>query len=210
MARRRPRKPSKRQPQKREPYDRVLIVCEGSKTELNYFSEIKKKYGLSSANVPIVNEGPAPITVVETALNRQKKELNLGEKYDNVFCVFDRDEHPSFDRASTVAKENGLKLARSWPCFEFWFLLHFRYTRKPYVRSGNMSPADRCVRDLKKHLPSYEKAERGLFRDLEDLLEDAKSNAQRTIIDSEKTDNPNPSSEVHCLVDYLQYLKTDP
>ena len=67
---------------------------------------------LSSANVVLDNEGPAPITVVETALERQKRELNLGEKYDDVFCVFDRDEHPSFDEACAVAKANKLKLAR--------------------------------------------------------------------------------------------------
>lgn len=63
---------------------------------------------LSSANVVLDNEGPAPITVVETALERQKRELNLGEKYDVVFCVFDRDEHSSFDEACAVAKANKL------------------------------------------------------------------------------------------------------
>ena len=208
MARRRPRKPSKRQLQKREPYNRVLIVCEGSKTEPLYFREIRKRYRLSLANVAVVNEGSAPKSVVETALDHQIRELNLGEKYDDVFCVFDRDEHPSFEEACAVAKANKLKLARSWPCFEFWLLLHFRYTRKPYVRSGNMSPADDCVRDLKRHLPNYEKAQRGLFQDLEIHLEDAKANAQKTITDSKNTNDPNPSTEIHSLVDYLQNLKT--
>lgn len=109
------------------------------------------------------NEGPAPITVVETALERQKRELNLGEKYDVVFCVFDRDEHSSFDEACAVAKANKLKLARPWPHFEFWLLLQFGYTRKPYAKSGKASPADDCVRDLKKPLPNYEMAQRGCF-----------------------------------------------
>ena len=118
---------------------------------------------LSSANVVLDNEGPAPITVVETALERQKRELNLGEKYDVVFCVFDRDEHSSFDEACAVAKANKLKLARPWPHFEFWLLLQFGYTRKPYAKSGKASPADDCVRDLKKPLPNYEMAQRGCF-----------------------------------------------
>lgn len=209
VARRRPRKPSKRRLLKREPYKRVLIVCEGSKTEPLYFSEIRSRYRLSAANVAVVHEGSAPITVVKTALAYQKRERDLGEKYDDVVCVFDRDEHATFDGACALAKAKKLKLVRSWPCFEFWLLLHFGYTRKPYARSGAVSPADECVGDLKEHLPDYEKAQRGLFQDLEDRLKDAKANAQRTIVDGRKTNNPNPSTEIHRLVNYLQHLKAD-
>lgn len=128
MARRKPRKSSKPKLLNREPYDRVLIICEGSKTEPLYFIGIRNRYRLNLANVAVVNEGSAPITVVKTALDHQNRELNLGEKYDVVFCVFDRDEHETFDEACALAKANKLKLARSWPCFEFWLLLHFGYT----------------------------------------------------------------------------------
>jgi len=209
MARRRPRKRSYRKLSTREPYNRVLIVCEGSKTEPRYFNEIKRKFRLSATNVDVINQGASPISVVTTALDRQKRELNLGEKYDIIFCVFDRDEHASYDRASDIANAKNLKLARSWPCFEFWLLLHFGYTRKPYERSGRVSPAEDCVNDLKKHLPNYKKAQHGLFRELEDRLEDAKANAQRTIVDGNKTNDLNPSTEIHVLVDCLQHLKTD-
>ena len=209
MVRRKPRKPSKRKTPTREPYNRVLIVCEGSKTEPHYIDDIKNRYRLSAANVDVINEGSAPLTVVNKALDRQTKEQNLGEKYDDIFCVFDRDEHASYDRACSIAKEKKLKLARSWPCFEFWLLLHFCYTRKPYVRSGNASPADNCVRDLKKHFPNFKKGQHGLFEELEGRLDVAKSNAQRTIDDSRKTNNPNPSAEIHLLVEYLENLKPD-
>ena len=209
MARRSPRKPSRRQAPKREPYNRVLIVCEGSKSEPLYFSEIRRRYRLSTANVQVVNEGSAPISVVNEASKRQKKELDLGEKYDYVFCVFDRDEHATFDAACAKAKGKKQELVRSWPCFEFWLLLHFGYSRKPYARSGALSPAANCLRDLREHLPDYEKTQRGLFEYLEDRLEDAKSNAQRTIVDASKTKEPNPSTEIHRLVEYLQNLKTD-
>ncbi|VAW46556.1 hypothetical protein MNBD_GAMMA03-583 [hydrothermal vent metagenome] len=36
---------------KRAPYDRVLIVCEGEKTEPYYFSELIDYYRLNSANI---------------------------------------------------------------------------------------------------------------------------------------------------------------
>ncbi len=164
MARRKPRKFSKQKLLNRESYNRVLIVCEGAKTEPYYFVEIRNRYRLNVADVVVVNEGSAPITVVNAALDLQKRELNLGEKFDIVFCVFDRDEHATYDEACAVAKANKLKLARSWPCFEFWLLLHFGYTRKPYARSGKASPADNCVRDLKKHIPNYKKGQGGCFR----------------------------------------------
>ena len=45
----------------------------------------------------VVNKPSTPKSVVETALDHQIRERNLGEKYDDVFCEFDRDEHPSFD-----------------------------------------------------------------------------------------------------------------
>lgn len=209
MANRSPRNPFKRKGPKREPYKRVLIVCEGSKTEVLYFEEIKRRYRLSAANVTIANKGSAPISVVKSANKLQDIERKLGEKYDDVFCVFDRDEHPTFDEACTKGRAGNLNLARSWPCFEFWLLLHFGYSRKPYARTGTRSPADECIRDLKDHLPDYEKAQKGLFRQLEDRLKAAKINAERTIVDRRATNEPNPSTEIHHLVDYMQNLKPD-
>ena len=207
MAKRSPRNPFRRTRPKREPYKRLLIVCEGSKTEILYFEEIKRRYRLSAANVTIANKGSAPVSVVKSANKLQDIERKLGEKYDDVFCVFDRDEHQTFDAACDEAKRKKINVARSWPCFEFWLLLHFGYSRKPYARTGTRSPADECIRDLKDHLPDYEKAQKGLFRQLEDRLEAGKINAERTIVDRRETNEPNPSTEIHYLVDYMQNLK---
>lgn len=52
----RSRKSLKRPGPKREPYDRVLIVCEGEKTEPNYLKEMIAHFQLSSANVAIVHD----------------------------------------------------------------------------------------------------------------------------------------------------------
>jgi hypothetical protein len=38
----------------REPYDVVLIVCEGAKTEPNYFKRLKLAYRLSNANIHVL------------------------------------------------------------------------------------------------------------------------------------------------------------
>src|SRR5579871_2900240 len=48
---------------------RVLIVCEGSKTEPNYLKDVCKYLGIGSAVVHVVGEecGSAPLTLVEYA-----------------------------------------------------------------------------------------------------------------------------------------------
>lgn len=106
LTRRIPRKPAKRPLQKHEPYNRVLIVCEGLKTEPLYFDKIRKRYRLSLADVVVVEKGSAANPVVETALDHQIRELNHGEKYDDVFFVFDREGHPSFDNGSFTECKN--------------------------------------------------------------------------------------------------------
>ena len=191
----------------REPYDRVLIVCEGAKTEPNYFSELADHYKLSSANIEIVGAGADPLAIVRKAKELQQKERRTGEKYDRVYCVFDRDEHARFQEASLLAQRSKLRLGRSWPCFEFWILLHFCFTRRPYSRSQGRSPAENCIRDLRQRWPGHEKASDGVFLELRDAMDDAKEHANRAKVDAERTEEPNPSTEVHRLVTYLEELK---
>ena len=47
-------------------------------------------------------------------------------QYDEVWCVFDVDDHPGINDAQQMARASGIKLAISNPCFELWLLLHFR------------------------------------------------------------------------------------
>ena len=120
--------------------------------------------------------------------------------------MFDRDEHAHFLTASQEAQAVGLHLARSWPCFEFWLVLHFTYHRRPYARSGSRTAAQNCVRELMQHLSGYTKGLAGVVVDLQDRLETAKTNAERGRSDASVTGQDNPSTEVHSLVTYLQSL----
>ena len=210
MARRKPRRQDqlRRKGPKREPYDRVLIVCEGSKTEPSYFRSLVNRYRLSTANIVVEASGSDPRSLVKKAKSLRDEEKRRRDRYDAVYCVFDRDQHAHFNTASNEALSAKLKLARSWPCFEFWLLLHFVYHRRPYAPSGNRTAAENCVRELQQHLPNYTKGNAGVFEALEeDQLETAKSNASLALSDAEATGEYNPSTEVHCLVAYLQVLK---
>src|SRR6266481_22630 len=86
----------------RPPYDRVLIVCEGEKTECNYFEEIRQNARISSAHVVVLptDLGTDPRKVVESA----QDVFNQKDKaFERVYAVFDRDDHPHYETAIQMA-----------------------------------------------------------------------------------------------------------
>ena len=198
-------KSMKRRPSRRFPQERVLVVCEGEYTEPRYFAALRDHLRLSTLVVRATS-GVDPRRLVNIARDEVQREKRNGEKFDLVYCVFDRDSHPQFDEASKTALDRGFRLARSWPCFEFWLLLHFEYVRAPYARKGKASPCDACIRDLHKHLPDYSKGDESTFDDLWHLLEKAIENGRKAAADAKTTGARDPSTEVHELVERLQAL----
>ena len=86
-----------RQKAKRAPYERVLIVCEGAKSEPNYLREIIDYLELNTANIEIDgNSGSSPASVFTYAKKRYQDEKRQGDEYDKVFCVFDKDTHTTY------------------------------------------------------------------------------------------------------------------
>ena len=56
---------NKRKKARRQPYDKVLIVCEGQKTEPVYFEEVRLIHKLDSANIEIDGTcGSSPMSVM--------------------------------------------------------------------------------------------------------------------------------------------------
>ncbi len=196
----------------RAPYEKVLIVCEGEKTEPNYFNELIDFYEINTANVKVDGScGSDPLSVVDYAIAQYKRELATGEPYNKVYCVIDRDSHPNFTAA--LQKLNSQKPVRvfhaavSVPCFEYWLLLHFNYTKAAFMAAGNKSAGDRALDELKKYWPDYGKGNHGAFSHLLEQLVFAKANAARGLIHAQQTGSINPSTQVHELVSYLQAIK---
>ena len=208
MPKRGPHRNFQRRPSRRSPKARVLVVCEGERTEPLYFEAMRDRLRLNTLVVK-ATKGVDPRTLVNMASEEVRKERRNGERFDFVYCVFDRDSHPQFDDASKTALDREFKLARSWPCFEFWLLLHYEVVRAPYMRKDRGSPCDACIRDLRKYLPEYSKGGDTTFDDLWDLLDDAIENATKAAADAAATGEPNPSTEVHELVVRLRKLAED-
>lgn len=186
---------------KKKRYLKVLIVCEGKKTEPNYFRGLKDYLKLSSAKVKIVGAGCKPREIVEQAEHRRKQEQGKGDPFDRVFCVFDKDEPPNYKKAVDAASEYHLDVIYSVPCFEYWLLLHYERTTKPGVADDVISHL------MKHHLRTYDKSDKGIFKHFRGKLEDAKKNAAWALERAESADADNPSTKVHILVRYLQNIK---
>jgi len=196
----------------RETYEKVLIVCEGAKTEPNYFLDLRDHYDLNTANVAVTGEcGSDPISIVRFAKELFKKEAKTGDPFDRVYCVFDKDTHAKYaDALRAIAEAKPKKkffAINSVPCFEYWLLLHFRFTTAPYSPSGRKSAAQIALEHLKQELPNYEKGTSGLFVQLLDRLTAAIEHAERACQIASENDTDNPSTLVHELVTFLQGIK---
>jgi hypothetical protein len=202
----------KRRASRRSSYDKVLIVCEGEKTEPNYFIELVNYYKLNSANVEIDGScGSSPKSVLRRAEKLAKTEQDKGDGYDRIYCVFDKDSHETYEETKAkiaLKKPAGLFFhIVSIPCFEYWLLLHFQYTTKPFSASGNSSISNEVLKELKRVMPEYSKGDEKVFCALLQQLEFAKQNALRATIEVENNFTDNPSTHIHELVDYLQNLQ---
>jgi len=94
------------------------------------------------------------------------------------------------------------------PCFEFWLLLHFTYTTRPYSAPLDESNCALVLPDLRQHIPGYEKGSKDFLSHIDnDKINDAIAYAKRIETFHATSGTDNPSTEVHHLVEYLMGLK---
>ncbi len=193
----------------REPYDVVLIACEGQKTEPNYLRSLQVAYGLSSVNLRILPPPRSdPMCIVEFVIEHLKdEEINRG------YCVFDRDRHANFDaamrriRLSPLGRSGRLIAVPSTPCFEIWVLLHYRYSTGAFTEASGESACQRVIRELQQYFTDYAKGHREVYATLQPRMQQAIDNAMRLERHNTDTKNLNPATHMHYLVRYLTKLK---
>jgi hypothetical protein len=176
--------------------NRVLILCEGSKTEPNYFGAVARLLGLTAVSVP-QDHDTDPLNLYRRAALALKKDPT----YSRVYIVFDRDAHVNFAAAVQAIMQHPefgsrLFMARSYPSFELWLLLHFSECRTPMT-------SEQVLSRLKKKYKGYEKGSAVCMDEMLAHVDVALLHADRAMNDAVRTGAMNPSTEVHQLVRYL-------
>jgi hypothetical protein len=199
--------------------DSFLIVTEGTVTEPIYFKALRAALHLSAVKV-VVEPGDATDArqVVDSASRRaislEKRAARGGlaidepMKYDQVWAVLDTDvpeRHNHWPEIVAYAAARNVRLAYSTPCFEFWLLLHIRFTTAPLQNgataksvlkeaigeySTNEATTQAAVTNLLAHWPTA--VERG-------------GQVRQYHIDAATPPPANPSTRVDRLVLALNY-----
>jgi RloB-like protein len=194
---------------KRPPYQRVLIVCEGAKTEPIYFDDIRKQNRVSSAHIRIIPaDGTQPRQVVEFA----EKTFLKTKEYDLVYAVFDRDDHTTYAGAINRVPALDGKLRNderkpvrfvavpSVPCFELWLLLHYADIQAFHHR-------DEIINRLGTYIPGYVKGMGNTYATTEPFLPQAVGRAQRLVARFAPLPGTDPYTRVHELVQLLRSIR---
>ena len=175
------------------------MLAEGKVTEPTYLRLVK------GADVQIQfgkTDGYVPMALVKQARREVKANRRVAQAdFDEVWCVFDRDEHPDVSNALEEARQSGVETAMSTPCFELWLVLHAQ-ERSAFVHRHVIQ---RECRNL--GLIDGKTIAEGAAHQLRSGYLLAKQRAQKLDEMHEQTGSPrgsNPSSGVWRLVDRLQ------
>lgn len=182
----------------------ILIGAEGkNKTEKIYFSELFRNNKNYRVRFTTSNETD-PVGIVESAVRYVGKEELDFKNGDLAFCLIDTDTNTAkqvqIDKAINLADSNHITLLLSNPCFEIWFLQHFRYSTKSYLTS------DEVLRDLESYIPNYKKS-LNIYSSIENKQAAAIEHAKKlekyhTDLGRKKSDMAcNPSTEAYKIVE---------
>lgn len=197
----------RRQIKTRETRKRFLIVCEGEKTEVNYFKAftVPKKI-----EVTVRGEGKNSLSLVNKAI-QIIDNLKKDDSFDQIWCVFDKDNcsKEQFNQAEGLAKQKNIKIAYSNEAFEIWFILHFQYLDIATSRSEYLTILTKQMQKygLLNKKEKYAKNREDMYEKLKPYQTTAITNAAKLIQDRDEAKkhpfDANPSTTVQELVQEL-------
>lgn len=183
----------RRRSHRREPKRRFIIYCEGRNTEPAYFHALRRTCADALIDVETIPAAGVPYTLAEAATRRARelglsrrshKPLDSYEERDEIWAVFDRDEHPRYPEAVALCEGVGVGVGRSNPCFEVWLILHEADFDRPDDRHAVQS-------HLRRLRPEYDPAN-GKMPDCADLvgsIEQAERRAEAQLVRRENEAN---------------------
>jgi hypothetical protein len=200
-------KPARKRPER---YIKVyfLIVCEGKKTEPNYFRSFPKQVDKYVIDPEIDGGGINTVAVVDKAIELRDR---YEHEFDRVWAVFDKDSFSdkNFNAAILKAKKNEIDCAWSNEAFELWYLLHFCYRDTGMKRDEYADKIEKFVNKAngKNKFFKYKKNATDTYEILQKYgsQEDAIKNAEKLskLYKDERFAKHNPRTEVYKLVKQL-------
>ena len=195
-----------------------LIVCEGKKTEPNYFEAIKKELprGILE-NVDIEGLGKNTLTIIEEGIKlREQAFKERNRVYDEVWAVFDKDSFPdkNFNNAINRGESLKQKIDCAWTneAFELWYLLHFQYVDVGMSRENYKPFIERELTQKMGKPYSYQKNSVDMYHILQKYGNETQAikwaeSLEKLYADKEFASH-NPCTKVYKLVSILKSLKT--
>lgn len=180
----------------------VRVLAEGAVTEAGYLTEWVREH-TRTIDLMIDRDaaGCAPLKLVERARQQQRSQRRKSPDFDEIWCVFDVDSHPDVKSAVTEARDVGIEIAVSNPCFELWLVLHVEDRTAAVDRRS----IQRRAREL--GLLDGKSVPASAWPGLVDGYDDAKRRAQAldAMHDGDaRTPGSNPSSGVWRLIDSIR------
>lgn len=183
----------------------ILIGAEGkNQTERKYFkafNQVQSEYKIMAGK----GNNTDPVGVVEDLLKSAKQEeLDLKDG-DMLACFIDVDFKKGRDQelraAMKLSRQNNISVFLSNPCFEIWYLLHFRYSTKLYGSN------EEVIKELGCYISDYSKS-KDVYNLIENKIDQALLNTKR--LESYHLENGTndrlkklPSTEAYKLIEMI-------
>lgn len=207
----------KRQMGNRPDRQYFLIVCEGAKTEPNYFESIKKTLPPGVVNcIEIEGEGRNTLNLIDECIKiRARKEKSLRRVFDQTWAVFDRDSFPPENFNNAINKGENLKnkiyCAWSNEAFELWYLLHLEYVNVPMSRVDYQPKIQDWLTTRMGEPFQYRKNRRDMYEILQKYGDEKQAINWAQKLDQQHEDfefaQHNPCTKVYKLIIELNQLK---
>ena len=190
---------------------RFLIVCEGERTEPQYFKSLLKNKYSKVIEYDVAGEGMSTCALVNKTLEiKDKLEKKNNKKYDSVWVVFDKDDFQDFNEAIALAEDNSFKTAWSNESFELWYFLHFQFLDTAIDRHAYI---EKLQDEIRKHKGFekfvYKKNDPQFYNVLQQLGNEKNAkkfaaNLRKAFINDKDYKNHKPCTKVDLLVKELE------
>lgn len=194
-----------RNTKKRQERPVLLLIAEGKNvTEKQYFSQYVSTSSFYSIKFGNAGNTTDPVGLYKVAKKDWAKLGLNSNKGDKAVVILDLDcDNQKAEKLESLIREDkNITFIITNPCFELWFLSHFKYSTKQYHNNEEL------INELKEHIADYKKTT-NVNACLSCRLNDAMSNAVKLEkyhndeSHSWPSNESNPRTDVHHLMDMI-------